>query len=94
MSVLRAQSTLQSFARKVCVVLCSFYTMNLDAALPPLDVDPDQAELGKRLFFDTRLSGDDSISCSSCHIPSNGFSYPEPLSPAYTGSDGFRNAPT
>ncbi|RLQ19351.1 cytochrome-c peroxidase [Vibrio sp. SBT000027] len=94
MSVLRAQSTLQSFARKVCVVLCSFFTMNLHAALPPLDIDPAQAELGKRLFFDTRLSGDDSISCSRCHIPANGFSYPEPLSPAYTGSDGFRNAPT
>ncbi len=30
----------------------------------------------------------------SCHIPANGFSFPEPLSPAYTGSDGFRNAPT
>ena len=26
-------------------------------------------ELGTRLFFDTRLSGKGSVSCSSCHIP-------------------------
>ncbi|MDN3685308.1 cytochrome-c peroxidase [Vibrio sinaloensis] len=48
----------------------------------------------KRLFFDTRLSGNTSLSCASCHQPDNGYSYPEALSPAYTGSKGFRNVPT
>lgn len=74
----------------VCVLLSTC----VEAKLPPLAVDSAKAELGKRLFFDTRLSGDDSISCSSCHIPQNGFSHPEALSPAYTGSDGFRNSPS
>ncbi len=74
--------------------LCLFFSLSANAGLSPLDVDEKKAELGKRLFFDTRLSGDDSISCSSCHIPENGYSYPEPLSPAYTGSEGFRNSPT
>ncbi|MGD8110004.1 cytochrome-c peroxidase [Vibrio sp. TRT 17S01] len=62
--------------------------------LPKLKVDAAKAELGKRLFFDTRLSGNTALSCASCHKPENGYSYPEALSPAYTGSKGFRNVPT
>lgn len=53
-----------------------------------------KAELGKRLFFDPRLSGDAAISCSSCHIPDKGFSDGLALSKTYPGSDGFRNTPT
>lgn len=64
------------------------------AALPPQSVNVPMAELGKRLFFDTRLSGDDSLSCASCHIPQNGYSHPDALGPAYTGSKGFRNVPS
>lgn len=37
-------------------------------ALPvAVPVDPDLAELGRHLYFDTRLSGDQSLSCNSCH---------------------------
>ncbi|MCF2490938.1 cytochrome-c peroxidase [Dyadobacter sp. CY347] len=32
-----------------------------------------QAELGKKLFFETRLSGNSSKSCASCHNPANYF---------------------
>ena len=32
--------------------------------------DPKAATLGQRLFFDTRLSGDGTVSCASCHVPS------------------------
>jgi len=32
-----------------------------------------QAALGKLLFFDTRLSGDNSMSCATCHTPEKGF---------------------
>jgi len=53
-----------------------------------------KAELGRRLFFDARLSGDAAISCASCHQPENGFTDGLPLSKAYPGSDGFRNTPT
>ena len=59
-----------------------------------VEVDAKKAALGKRLFFDPRLSGDAAISCSTCHIPAKGFSDGLALSKAYPGSDGFRNTPT
>lgn len=58
-------------------------------------------EMGKRLFFDVRLSGDGAISCATCHDPGQGFtrqvdkeSNPMALSDAYPGTRHFRNAPT
>ena len=62
--------------------------------LPTVKVDEAKAALGKRLFFDARLSGDTSTSCASCHQPDNGFSSKEALSPGYPGNNLFRNAPT
>ena len=62
--------------------------------LPPLKINAAKAELGKRLFFDTRLSGDAAISCATCHQPDNGFSSKEALSPGYPGNGHFRYAPT
>ncbi|MFQ5437274.1 MAG: cytochrome-c peroxidase [Paracoccaceae bacterium] len=58
------------------------------------EVDAAKAALGKRLFFDARLSGDASISCSTCHQPDKGFTDGLQLSKEYPGSDGFRNTPT
>ena len=60
----------------------------------PIEVDPAKAALGKRLFFDKRLSGDVAISCATCHDPAKGFADGLQLSKAYPGSDGFRNTPT
>ena len=62
--------------------------------VPAIKFDKAKAELGKRLFFDRRLSGDAAISCSSCHMPDKGFSDGLALSKAYPGSNGFRNTPT
>ncbi len=61
---------------------------------PPLDVNAARAELGKRLFYDTRLSGDTTLACASCHSPELAFTDGEALSSAYTGNGHFRNAPT
>jgi cytochrome c peroxidase len=36
--------------------------------------DPQAAHLGQFLFYDTRLSADDNVSCASCHSPDHGFS--------------------
>ncbi len=33
-----------------------------------------KAELGQKLFNDKRLTGDESVSCASCHIPERAFS--------------------
>ncbi len=59
------------------------------------------AELGNRLYFDLRLSGDGSRSCADCHDPGQGFSKQfyadgtlQRLSAGYTGARYFRNAPT
>ncbi len=59
-----------------------------------IEVDAKKAELGKRLFFDKRLSGDVAISCASCHQPEKGFGDGLALAKAYPGSEGFRNTPT
>jgi cytochrome c peroxidase len=62
--------------------------------VPPIEVKAAVAELGKRLFFDKRLSGDAAISCASCHVPDKSFADGQALSDAYPGSKGFRNTPT
>ncbi len=50
--------------------------------------------LGKKLFFDTQLSLDSTISCASCHIPEYAFSDTIPLSKGVQGALGKRNAPS
>ncbi len=60
---------------------------------PPPKVNQALAELGRLLFFDTRLSGDLGRSCASCHAPAQGWADGRPLSRAYPGSEYFRNAP-
>jgi cytochrome c peroxidase len=62
--------------------------------VPAIKFDAKKAELGKRLFFDKRLSGDVAISCATCHAPDKGFGDGLALSKAYPGSEGFRNSPT
>lgn len=50
--------------------------------------------LGRRLFYDKRLSGDNSIACASCHRPELGFKDSQPLSVGVGGTRGRRHAPT
>ena len=63
-------------------------------AIAPKDVPPSLAALGKRLFYDERLSGDTSLACASCHQPDKAFTDGEALSAAYSGAGHFRNTPT
>jgi len=50
--------------------------------------------LGRRLFYDTRFSKDDSVSCASCHQPELGFKDPRDRSTGVAGAKGRRHAPT
>jgi len=50
--------------------------------------------LGRRLFYDVRLSSDGSLSCASCHNPGLGFSDGRRHSAGFGGKFGTRNAPT
>ncbi len=85
------------FASMLCGAALTVPSVSAGQALGPVaapEYDAAKAELGKRLFFDKRLSGDAAISCSTCHQPENGFGGDQALSPAYPGSKGFRNTPT
>jgi cytochrome c peroxidase len=68
--------------------------------VPPLPPDETNAvadaegaaRLGRRLFFDTRLSGDGRLSCASCHDPARGFTDGRPT--AQGARPGRRNTPS
>ncbi len=62
--------------------------------LPQIKINKAKAELGKRLFFDKRVSGDAAISCATCHNPKEGWSQNQALSDGYPGNGHFRNSPT
>lgn len=53
-----------------------------------------KVELGKLLFWDTRLSGDVSTSCATCHDPKLGWGDGGALSRGYPGTEHWRNSQT
>ena len=55
---------------------------------------PAKIELGKQLFEDTRLSGDESLSCASCHPREMGYTEAVPFSPGAEGKPMPRHTPT
>ena len=65
-----------SFATLQAIAIGQDPYLRPDAAPSPKDNLPSEArtELGKKLFFDPRLSGSNWISCASCHNPGLGWS--------------------
>jgi cytochrome c peroxidase len=57
------------------------------------EAEPDIA-LGKRLFFDARLSADGKVSCATCHQPQKAFTDGRPVAIGAGGKAGTRNTPT
>ena len=55
---------------------------------------PAKVELGKMLFFDPRLSGDNKMSCATCHIPEKAYADGLVLSPGKAGKLLARNTQT
>ncbi len=55
---------------------------------------PEKIELGKKLFFDRRLSGDGTMSCATCHNPEEAFTDGLDISLSYPTTRNWRNAPT
>ncbi|RPH77796.1 MAG: cytochrome-c peroxidase [Nitrospiraceae bacterium] len=51
-------------------------------------------ELGRQLFFDKRLSADNTISCASCHEPERGYTVSTRFAVGIHGQRGNRNPPT
>jgi cytochrome c peroxidase len=53
---------------------------------------PAKVELGRRLFYDTRLSRDGTMSCASCHRQELAFTDGRATSPGVTGQHTARNS--
>lgn len=75
-------------------------TIAVPLGLPGVPVPSDNPEtaeavaLGRRLFYDKKLSSDNSLACASCHNPSLGFTDRQKHSTGFNGQAGKRNAPT
>ena len=54
----------------------------------------EKVALGRALFFDKRLSIDESISCASCHVPKYAFTDQKSVSTGVEGRKVQRNAPS
>lgn len=73
---------------------------NLPAGLPEFEhpkdnpSTPEKIALGKQLFFDPRLSSDESVSCATCHDPKHGWSNNDSIATGVGGQKGGRSAPT
>ena len=62
---------------------------------PGADLTREKIALGRKLFYDRRLSHTDTISCAICHVPEMGFAHNELSTAVGTeGRSNIRNAPT
>jgi len=69
----------------------------LEDTMPGSENDtPERIALGKKLYFEKRLSINDTQSCASCHLLDNGAAGVDnlPTSPGAKGELGTRNSPT
>jgi cytochrome c peroxidase len=80
------------------VMVPSRYDFGLPAWAPaPLEpaanpTTPAKVELGRHLFYDTRLSRDGSMACASCHEQARAFTDGRAVSTGVTGDTTPRNA--
>ena len=77
------------------------FTQRQQLGLPKLNLPKEafltreKIALGRKLFFDRRLSHTDTISCAICHVAEMGFAHNELKTAVGTeGRSGLRNAPT
>jgi cytochrome c peroxidase len=84
--------------REVDTTIGQVVTVKTPLGLPPLPVpksNPITAQkvaLGRNLFYDKRLSSDNTVSCASCHNPLLGFTDGSMHSTGVGGKTGKRNA--
>ena len=76
------------------------YEIQYPLGMPKMRIPADnpltkeKVELGKQLFFDPRLSRDNTISCASCHDPEKGWSNGERFATGVRSQVGGRSAPS
>jgi cytochrome c peroxidase len=65
---------------------------NHDNTPPENPLSDDGATLGRVLFYDTRLSANNTTSCASCHVQAHAFADPKPSSKGFHGALTDRRA--
>lgn len=88
LSLMHACSPARSYHVDAPSGVDAYFFVPADNALSQAKID-----LGRRLFFDARLSADQSLSCASCHRPERAFSDTAPRAIGVFGRVGRRNAP-
>lgn len=71
--------------------------LGLDEYVPIPEDNPltdEKIELGRKLFFDKRLSRDGTIACASCHVPERAFANETRVAVGIKGLRGIRNVPS
>ncbi|WP_404379546.1 cytochrome-c peroxidase [Caenispirillum salinarum] len=100
------KTTLLTSAALVGMLAAAGATTAADAPYPPLGPLPpvpvpadnpmsdEKVELGKKLFFDGRLSGNGSMPCVACHRPELGWETNGAISFGYPGTTHWRASQT
>jgi cytochrome c peroxidase len=57
-------------------------------------ITPEKVSLGRQLYYDSRLSADDSRSCYSCHVCENGLTDGKPVAEGALGKVLTRSSPS
>ncbi|NBP29291.1 MAG: cytochrome-c peroxidase, partial [Flavobacteriia bacterium] len=74
------------------------YTLEIPSHFPAMNIPADNpmtvegVELGRHLFYEKRLSGNDMMSCAACHTAFTSFSDSAKYSTGIDGIQGTRNA--
>ncbi len=74
------------------------YKLEIPSHFPDMPIPADNpmteegVALGRKLFYEKKLSGDNSMSCGTCHAPASAFSDPNQFSTGIDGSVGTRNS--
>ena len=72
------------------------YTLNKYLPAPFIPEDNPMTEegvkLGRKLFYENKLSGDNTMNCASCHFQDHAFADPAPFSTGIDGLQGGRSA--
>ncbi len=74
------------------------YELQIPSHFPDMPIPADNpmtvegVELGRKLFYEKKLSGDNSMSCGACHAPEAAFADSNQFSEGIDGQLGNRNA--
>ncbi len=94
----RNHATAEGAMRETGKAVGSLVSLKTPIGLPPVPIPRDnpitaeKVALGRALFYDKRLSSDNTVSCSSCHNPLLGFTDGAVRSTGVGGKTGARNA--